>query len=137
MTLFQSEGWCPLLLIATSVFLLFSTSTLEGGARLGTCPFSSTFYSSTSGTCSEIMLCTCAMATPLLCQGSEWQMVTLTAQGWLSAVLESSYVGAGVKIWMDGWSTVSSANKIEFSTHFLPSLYILTLTSQPFPLPLS
>ncbi len=53
-----------------------------------------------------LMLCTCAMATPLVCRGPGWQMIALTAQGWLSAVLGrgmgSSHVRAGVRILMDG-----------------------------------
>ncbi len=108
----------------------------------GTCPFSSIFYSPTYGTYSVIMLGTCVMATLLLCHGPGWQMVALTARGWLSAVLGcgmgSSRVGAGIRIWMDGWHVirVCNANSVCHDLATLPlkpqhTSSLLTLPSDP------
>ncbi len=62
------------------------------------------------------MLGTCVMATPLLCHGPEWQMVALTAQGWLSAVLAVAWGAlvweqASGYGWMDGFKSFSSNSR--------------------------
>lgn len=54
LTLQQSEDWCPLLPLAISVFLYYYASMTEGGAMVGTCPFSS--ISHRCGKCSKANL---------------------------------------------------------------------------------
>lgn len=90
------------------VFLLFYISAVEGGARLGTCPFSSNVYSPTCGTGSMIMLSTVPWLPPLMVSWprmgsgrphSSCGCLLLWAMAWGAPIWEQMS-GYG---WMDGW----------------------------------